>query len=153
MSLYETVIGANPLSNEILVTLGLTVQSIPRFRDVYIKDDKIVVYARIGGNNRTAYSKEIAALRKNWYYKDDQDSKSDNTYANFYFMFPAQYEVLLRTIQGDNTALTPEQKMQDFVDKMQTDKDSPEVQEVINKFRPMFAEINDYFNKRSEDGS
>ena len=56
MSLYNMVMGVNPMAGEWLKMLDVTPQSIGRARDAWITDAngnlRIVVHTRCGGGNR-----------------------------------------------------------------------------------------------------
>ena len=71
---------------EILSLIGLKESDVNRYRGCDIYDDKIVIYARTGGNNRASYPNDN--LIKNPYYLYNEDDSWDNTYANYYFAIP-----------------------------------------------------------------
>jgi hypothetical protein len=53
--MYGMLFGQNPQADVILATLGLTRDSVGRFRDAYVADGQIVVYTRNGGGNRECW--------------------------------------------------------------------------------------------------
>ena len=55
MSLYNMLFGVNPAAPILLAMLDTTQDKIPRFRDIYIKDEYIVIHTRTGGGNREYY--------------------------------------------------------------------------------------------------
>lgn len=55
MSLYNMVFGSNPASRIILATLGLSPDTVGRFRDCFISEGAIAVYTRNGGGNRDCW--------------------------------------------------------------------------------------------------
>ncbi len=52
MSMYNMLFGANPSSDVLLATLGLSRGSVGRFRDCHVSAGEIAVYTRNGGGNR-----------------------------------------------------------------------------------------------------
>lgn len=55
MSLYSMVFGQNGAADAILATLGLTRESVGRFRDCFVAKGEIAVYTRNGGGNRSCW--------------------------------------------------------------------------------------------------
>lgn len=55
MSLYNLMFGQSEYSTSILATLGLTKESVGRFRDCFVADGEIAVYTRNGGGNRMCW--------------------------------------------------------------------------------------------------
>lgn len=129
MSLYNMLFGVNINAGLLLKILGIEFNSIPRFRDCFIKDGKIVIHTRTGGGNRDYYdNKETHMqncdceegdecsdraynddLRENTNYLYDEDDDFDCTYANFYFKFPEEYrEDLEKSLNGEE--FTPSEK-------------------------------------------
>ena len=85
-SFYRKFKEENMNETEILKLIGLTEGDVNRYRGCDIIENKIVVYARIGGNNRKHYSDY--GLTNNPYYLYDEDDSFDSTYANYYFRIP-----------------------------------------------------------------
>ena len=71
---------------EILNLIGLTESDVNRYRGCNKIKNRIVVYARTGGNNREDYPND--RLTNNPYYLYDEDDSFDSTYANYYFRIP-----------------------------------------------------------------
>lgn len=93
---YDAILGRKEnLSKLLLLIINLEEEKIPRFRDVYLHDGKIVVYTRTGGGNREDYIKENEWLRQNENYLSDSDDDFDCTYANFFFKFPDEHQEYL----------------------------------------------------------
>jgi hypothetical protein len=88
MSMYNMLFGTNPAADKLLAALGTTMGDVPRFRDVYLDEDGIVIYTRTGGNNREDYEDEINALRDLPGFVSDEDDDFDNTYAYFRYAVP-----------------------------------------------------------------
>ena len=118
MSLYNLMFGYDELAPILLEMLGLTPADVPRFRDCYLHNNRIVVYTRTGGGNRDFYESEEKCranypesftgeddpsgpwnedLRSNPHYLDDRDNYMDSTYAYFFFSFPKEHEELLNS--------------------------------------------------------
>jgi hypothetical protein len=135
MSLYNMLFGVNKTAPVLLATIGLTTSDIPRFRDCYIHEDKIVIYTRTGGGNRDYYEDEEtcrdnypeyfvgddqpsgpwnSTLQQNSFYLYDEDDDFDCTYVYFYFKFPEDYADDLKAIASNNETYTPTQKWQDL---------------------------------------
>jgi hypothetical protein len=132
MSLYNALFGKNPLSTTFLKVLGLTEDKVPRFRDCYLDDDRIVVYTRTGGGNRDYYENEESCrenfpeyfgegkeepdgpwnddLRAHPCFISDEDSDFDSTYAYFYFKYPDEYAEDLKAIAKTDRSWTPSDK-------------------------------------------
>ena len=158
MSLYNMLHGVNPLTRVLLSIIGLPIESIPRFRDVYVDHPakRIVVHTRTGGGNRPYYESEERCrsedpeyfegedppdgpwnqdMRENEHYDYDADDSFDSTYANFYFRIPEDYREQVIALGREN--VPPEQKWRDLLRAMQSDPDSPMVKEAVEKVRPV----------------
>ena len=130
MSLYNMIFGKNPLSKVLLSIIGKTEEDFPRFRNVYIDKDSILVYTRTGGNNRRCWednkSKECKCpgcimtydvpLYEN--YVTDYDDDFDDTYATIKFSIPKEKLTIfkeLKELQG-GTAKTVSEQFKQFLD-------------------------------------
>lgn len=93
MALYNQLFGENEDAVAILGFASLTREMFPRYRDVFLADEgrTIIVYTRIGGNNRNDYQEEIQQIMKHPQYKDNCDDELDNTYAYFKFNVLPKY--------------------------------------------------------------
>jgi len=80
--------GVNPSTDQILSVLGLSKNDFGRFRDVYIRDDYIVVHTRNGGGNRDDYRDVFDVISDHPWYEYDEDCDFDSTYADIYFKMP-----------------------------------------------------------------
>lgn len=140
MSLYNMLFGVNSASPILLATLGLTSDDVPRFRDCYIDDGKIVIYTRTGGGNRDYYESEESCrsnypeyfnegdeppagpwnetLTENPHYLYDQDDDFDSTYANFYFKFPDEYAEGLKELESHGKMSAPSEKWLELFDSL-----------------------------------
>ena len=90
-----------------LACLGLDMAEIPRFRDCYVKDDRVVIFTRTGGDNRPDYHTDLSPLYAHPCFVSDEDDPNDCTYAHLSFSFPAQYEAVLTKIAEADRALCP----------------------------------------------
>lgn len=100
MSLYNMVFGENEQTDAILATLGLTRESFGRFRDVFVAEGKICVYARCGGGNRADYPEVFKLAYRHPDFDSERDDDFDCTYCTFRFNFPKAFEAELRAIDS-----------------------------------------------------
>lgn len=131
MGLYNTLFGVNPMSSVLLACLGLKREDVPRFRDAYVSDGKIVIYTRTGGGNREYYESLESCkancpesftgeddpsgpwnddLRANPHFVSDEDDDFDSTYAYFHFKFPDDYRAELEKMAANTATITPSEK-------------------------------------------
>lgn len=98
MSLYNMLCGMNPVAGRLLAAIDLHPDTIPRFRDVWVKADftEITVHTRTGGGNREAHEAENAVLCAHPLYLRDADDHFDNTFADFTFRVPADEKAKLQ---------------------------------------------------------
>lgn len=92
MSLYNLINGVNPATFLVLPMLGQHPDKYPRFRDCFIGDDEdsIVVYTRVGGNNRNCgYGEE--ELYKHPNFVKTYDDEFDSTYGYYVFSIPDEW--------------------------------------------------------------
>ena len=138
MSLYALVHGMNPAADIILATLGLTRESVGRFRDAFVSQGvdsyEIAVYTRNGGGNRDDYEDVFEALRAHPLYDRDVDDDFDSTYATIYFKLPEEYADSLKKL-GDGK-FEPDKRWQDALEKLQ--KGDPTL---IAKFKPLMEAL------------
>ena len=91
MSMYNLMYGHNTDAPSLLARLELQRSNIPRYRNCWLTaDNEIAVYTRAGGDNRSDYEAEIAALQQHPQYLRDADDDFDETYATFYFEVPTK---------------------------------------------------------------
>ena len=93
MSLYNAIMGYNPACVIIMPMLGRRDSEYPRFRDCFVSDDKerILIYTRVGGNNRgCGYGEE--ELYKDPNFVTTYDDDYDNTYATYEFKVPSEWK-------------------------------------------------------------
>jgi len=94
------ICGNNPLFQLFLAVLStekpLTMQDIPRFRDMYTLEEEGIVkfglYTRTGGGNRPDYEAQNAVLASHPLYEVDYDDDFDSTFAHFIYRVPDEYQ-------------------------------------------------------------
>lgn len=124
MSLYNMMNGFNPACIFLMPMLGKKQEDYPRFRDCFLSDDeeRIVIYTRVGGNNRNAgFGEEILYADPNFVKTYDDDF--DSTYGYYEFNVPEKWKSDFRKICDG---------------KM--DEVSDEYYDFVAKFYPMLAE-------------
>lgn len=92
MSLYNMVMGMNPMAMRWLAFLDTHPDVYGRFRDAWLEDKtgevRIIVLTRCGGGNRQNYLDVFDEISKHPDYIEDYDSDYDSTYALFAFRVP-----------------------------------------------------------------
>lgn len=149
MSLYNMLFGVNQRTPILLATLGLTTSDVPRFRDCYVKDGRIVIYTRTGGGNRRYYDSEESCrenypedfdvdsgneipdgpwnstLTSNPFYERDEDDDFDCTYASFYFRFPDKFRDDLLALEACVQTHTPTDRWKALLESLESTKEVP----------------------------
>lgn len=93
MSLYNMVNGFNPACMFLMPMLGRKQEEYPRFRDCFLSDDeeRIVIYTRVGGNNRNCgYGEEELYTDPN--FVKTYDDSFDSTYGYYEFNPPERWK-------------------------------------------------------------
>ena len=93
--MYGAICNINPDAKMILNLIGIDPKFLleeARLRDVYLSKDKtrVVIFTRIGGNNRSYHFPAITKLRNFKGYITDYDDEFDNTYASFEYQIPQE---------------------------------------------------------------
>ncbi len=147
MSLYNMLFGFNQMAPTLLKVLNFSTFDIPRFRDCFLKDGKIVIYTRTGGGNRDYYESKDSCeenypeyfvhgsdheetpcgpwnsdLRASPYYISDEDDDFDATYAYFYFSIPDEFKEDLKSLEENNENHFPSEKWKALLESMNTNK-------------------------------
>lgn len=91
MSMYNMVKGMNLATFYVLPVLGKHPEKYPRFRDCFVRQNRIVVLTRTGGNNRFEFEEENKELEKMAGFVKTHDDKFDNTFAYFEYEIPKQW--------------------------------------------------------------
>lgn len=121
--MYNMLFGRNPMSRYLLAMLGLTLESVGRFRDAFVTEDSIAIYTRNGGGNRVCWLENekpgpecdcvgcIMTFRLPGHplYIRDQDDSFDSTYATVYFRFPDEWAEFL-TLIGKGQKWEPDKR-------------------------------------------
>jgi hypothetical protein len=134
VSLYNALFGVNPASEVIMASIGVSMNDVPRFRDVYLHQGHIVIHTRTGGGNREYYDEPNvdnpdgpwnSTLRDNKYYIRDEDDDFDSTYADFYFRYPEGLEDDYKALADGNKAHTPSEKWKLLFEQLSSPQPSP----------------------------
>lgn len=150
MSLYNMIFDVNDFAGVLLLTLGYIHTDIPRFRDCFLHNGKIVIHTRTGGGNRDYYESEETcrrnypeywdkpdecpqttyndSLRKHPNFLYDEDSDFDCTYANFFYSFPEDYRTELELLAKHHDSPMPSEKWKTLFKDLQksTNQDNEE---------------------------
>ena len=110
MSLYNAIFGFNPACVVFMPMLGRKQDDYPRFRDCFLSDDeeRIVIYTRVGGNNRgSGYGEE--ELIKDPNFVRTYDDAFDSTYGYYEFDVPEKWkEDFEKIVQGQMNEISDE---------------------------------------------
>lgn len=110
MSLYNAMFGFNSACVVFMPMLGRKQDDYPRFRDCFLSDDmeRIVIYTRVGGNNRwSGYGEEELFKDPNFVRTYDDDF--DNTYGYYEFNVPEKWkEDFDKIVQGKMNEISDE---------------------------------------------
>jgi hypothetical protein len=111
--------GVHAKSHVILKALGITPGDIPRFRDCYLDEGKIVIHTRTGGGNLEEYEEENENLTQIPGYLYDEDDNFDSTYANFYYTYPEEFKTELEILEKDpESTIKPSQKWESLLNSI-----------------------------------
>lgn len=150
--LYNMVFGYNVLAGPLLHVLGRELTDFGRFRDASLwreADGELVirVYTRNGGGNRDEYMPDFS---NDPYYIRDVDDTYDNTYASIFFRIPDRYKGILGACAKDMVFETPEERWQKALENLQKNPEAPDTQALVEKFKPLFAQIDAQLNPPTE---
>lgn len=123
MSMYNLINGFNISCVLVLPMLGKKHDEYPRFRDCFVSEDEkhILIYTRVGGNNRNqGYGEE--SLYKMPTFVRTYDDEEDSTYGIYEFDVPEKWK-------------------QDFshIAKGEVDEVSDEYVSLVKSFYPILA--------------
>jgi hypothetical protein len=152
MSLYNTLFGFNPASRILLGMIGLTPADIPRFRDVFLRDNMIVIYTRTGGANRKEYAKHNARLRGKKYFLGDEDDSFNNTFAYFNYSIPPEYAGTCEMLRKGGADRDPRKEMERLLAKIKDPAlaNDPEVLAAMEKMRPTMEKLQAAFEGKGD---
>lgn len=144
MSLYNLLFGVNPTAPLLLAILGTDEVQVPRFRDCFLKGDRIVIHTRTGGGNRAEYVEQNARLRELSGFMEDHDDAYDSTYAHFVYAIPEKFTMTCKILKEYGAERDPEQAWAALFAKLQDPKmkDDPQVVEALAKMQPVIEQIN-----------
>lgn len=112
MSLYNILNGFDPDCVLLMPMLGRKQNEYPRFRDCFLSDDKkhIVIYTRVGGNNRNSgFNEDVLYKDPNFVRTWDDDF--DSTYGYYEFRVPKEWEPdFEKIVSGDIESVSEECK-------------------------------------------
>lgn len=123
MSLYGLLFGSNNNADALLKFINCDEDDFGRFRDVYVKNNHIIVHTRCGGGNREDYEHVFKAMENHPWYSHDRDCNYDCTYANIYFKIPDSeldnFNALLKTFEPqEKIEEDPEKKWNNLFEAM-----------------------------------
>lgn len=121
MSLYKTLFGENPDTNNLLGLLDLSREDFGRFRDIFLNADgtEIIVYTRCGGFNRDDYKIVFDHMKDHPYYITNYDDEFDETYCYFLFDVPKEYLTITRKVATGTDPLTVSEKFKKEIKEME----------------------------------
>lgn len=121
MSLYNFLMSENPDYAVLLGALGLDKNSFGRYRDIHLNADGsvIIVYTRLGGQNRKDYKQFITNLRRHPNYLKDYDDDYDDTYAYFEFSVPEKYKGMCKSMSTGKDPETVSEKFKEQIKMME----------------------------------
>ena len=147
MSLYNMILGHDPMTPVLLTILRLRPEQIPRFRDCWWNGEYIVLLTRTGGGNRSEYEFENHALTQWPNYVRNMDSAMDSTYAEFYFRMPdnMQWVVPQLTVQPKTMDERLEETLAAMRDPSKTN--DPKIRRANQAVQALMQQIIDALNK------
>jgi len=162
MSMYNALLGINPLAPLLLTMLGLKQEDVGRLRDCFLstKDDNgndvndglvsICVYTRNGGGNRDDYQEVIDNLSKHPCYLMDKDDNFDSTYCSIFFKIPEEYMDKINSVFKDFGTTCPEdvvpkrphERFTQLMNKLTSgDMEDPQVKNALEMGKKIFSEL------------
>ena len=113
MSLYNMIHGYNPACVFLMPMLGRKQDEYPRFRDCFLSEDcqRIVIYTRVGGNNRDCGFEE-EELYEDPNFVTTYDDDYDNTYGYYEFKVPEKWKPDFDKIVGGKIRDTSDEYQQ-----------------------------------------
>jgi hypothetical protein len=130
MSMYGMVFGRSPLTFPILLSLGLTLEDVGRYRDAWVSEGEFAIYTRNGGGNREHWIDDDEPglncrctgctityhLPQHPNYLRDRDDEFDSTYATVYFSIPDELKELFEPF--DVGKVDTDQRWLDAIDAL-----------------------------------
>lgn len=135
--MYNMIFGQNPAADLLLGVLGLTKESVGRFRDVFLTEDgEIAIYTRNGGGNREQYQETLDRLSTMPGWLRDEDDDFDCTYATIYFAVPPAAVELVASLSKPTTD-TPSERWAAMLEALRTGQ----APEVVERMKPVMDAI------------
>jgi len=147
MSLYNMVLGTDPMAAVLLTVLRFTPDQVPRFRDCWWDGEKIVLLTRTGGGNRAEYATENGFLRQHPNYRNDVDNDYDTTFAEFYFDMPEnmRWVVPRLAVQSKSMRERFEEALQKLNDPSKAN--DPQVRRITDQTKELLGQIAVFMQK------
>jgi hypothetical protein len=160
MSLYNALFGINHLTPMLLGFLGVKADDVPRFRDCYIEDGKIVLHTRMGGGNRGHWDYadgeggpdcSCPGCRAAYFltsipgYLRNEDDDFDCTYASYYYDPQPEVAELVRQLETIGGCNDPGARWQKLFADMEARKDTPQVARAMEVGKPIIEAITAHF--------
>jgi hypothetical protein len=165
VSLYNAIFGVDVAAPAVLAALQIRPNQIPRVRDLWKKDGKLVIYTRTGGRNRAyfdsaesrkrespeATDEELAGpynddLRALPGFLRDYDDEYDTTYALFEFEIPEWAKDLLAEVP-DRERL-PAERWKTMFEAVKNDTPSPDADRAVEVGRTLVDHITTAIKER-----
>jgi len=145
MSLFNMIMGRNPLAPQLLAVIGITLETkdkypIGRIRDVYTNDaaDRVFIlhrnYGEAGIPYDEAMSKHPLFVRKFQADEGMDGSCSDETYQVYEFRVPDDefLKSVVRHVADTTETVPPMRRWLDVLKAMKDNPSGPEMTEVVN---------------------
>lgn len=130
MSLYNALFGENPDAAVLIGFLGLNKEVFGRYRNAYLNKagDKIIIYTRCGGGNRTEYERVFEMMKRHPNYLRDYDDDYDSTYAYIEFSVPDKYKATAQHMKPETEPLNVWDQFQNHMKNARENPNGPEAQ-------------------------
>lgn len=162
MSLYNQLLGVNPLAGPLMSLLKLGTSDVGRFRDCYPRrtdngEIRIVIFTRNGGGNRDDHLAVFERLRAHPQYLRDWDDDFDSTYASIEFLVPVQFAEMVRRMvlivetNAPETLEPPMVRFKALIDKLKASdgqSDDPDVVHAREVGERLLAPLFEHLGRR-----
>lgn len=155
MSLYNMIMGRNPMSPHLLACLGITMETaekypLGRIRDVTTNDagDRVFILTR---NYGTEWEHVDAALAKHPNYITKKQETVDSTYTTYEFSVPEETKKHVKEMaeMGDNTP--PMERYRQLIDDMGKGKDNEATRHAIDAGKKLLGPILEKFKQNEQE--
>ena len=148
MSLYNQLLGVNPLSRGLMQLVDLDLDDFPRFRDTFVvkEGEKLVlgVYTRIGSCYRNEYHEAYEKLEAHPAFVRVADDSMDRTFATFYFeLSPEKVKGIEEVLDMLLKVPPPWERFKALVAKLgdPSAKEDPEVKRAMEVGKRIFGQL------------